>query len=231
MLAGVVGCAECPACLGGFNTACWKGPTGLAWGRHGATATHVVWPERCVLPLPSALSFDSAAVLTCAGGTAYTIVRETRLTAADRLAVVGLGPVGLSLVILAKAMGASVVGIDLDKSRLDQASALGADSVVDASSQDAIAAVRAFSRDADATSPRTAPDNHARAARRSRWRQRADASRWRGSAREHSGPWQCRRSGLCDISGGSFRRRRRAPGSVARGVGDQRRSPLCRPRR
>jgi len=146
MLAGVVGCAECPACLAGFNTACWKGPSGLAWGRHGATATHVVWPERCVLPLPSALSFDAAAVLTCAGGTAYTIVRETRLTADDRLAVVGLGPVGLSLVILAKAMGASVVGIDLDKSRLDQASALGADSVVDASSQDAIAAVRAFSR-------------------------------------------------------------------------------------
>ena len=90
-------------------------PTGLAWGRHGATATHLVWPERCVIPLPSALSFDSAAVLTCAGGTAYTIVRETRLTAGDRLAVVGLGPVGLSLVILAKALGASVVGIDLDK--------------------------------------------------------------------------------------------------------------------
>jgi (R,R)-butanediol dehydrogenase / meso-butanediol dehydrogenase / diacetyl reductase len=146
MLAGVVGCAECPACLEGFNTACWKGPTGLAWGRHGATATHIVWPARYVLALPSALSFDAATVLTCAGGTAYTIVRETRLSSEDRLAIVGLGPVGLSLVILAKAMGASVVGVDLDTRRLEQASALGADSVVDASSQDAIAAVRAFSR-------------------------------------------------------------------------------------
>jgi threonine dehydrogenase-like Zn-dependent dehydrogenase len=145
MLAGVIGCAACPACLAGFNTACWKGPSGLAWGRHGATATHIVWPERCVLPIPTRLSLDAAAVLTCAGGTASTIVRETRLTPDDRVAVVGLGPVGLSLVILAKAMGARVVGIDLDAGRLEQASSLGADSVVDASSQDAVAAVRAFS--------------------------------------------------------------------------------------
>jgi threonine dehydrogenase-like Zn-dependent dehydrogenase len=145
MLAGVVGCWDCPACLVGFNTACWKGPSGLAWGRHGATATHIAWPERCVLPLPNGLSFDAATVLTCAGGTAYTIIRETRLTAEDRVAVVGLGPVGLSLVILAKAVGASVVGVDLDAQRLEQASRLGADRVVDASSQDAVTAVRAFS--------------------------------------------------------------------------------------
>jgi 2-desacetyl-2-hydroxyethyl bacteriochlorophyllide A dehydrogenase len=146
MLAGVVGCAECPACLAGFNTACWKGPSGLAWGRHGATATHIAWPERCVLTLPDSLSFDAAAVLTCAGGTAYTIVRETRLAAGERLAVVGLGPVGLSLVILAKALGVSVIGVDLDARRLEQATALGADSVVDASSQDAVAAVRGWSQ-------------------------------------------------------------------------------------
>jgi threonine dehydrogenase-like Zn-dependent dehydrogenase len=145
MLAGVVGCAECPACLAGFNTACWQGPSGLAWGRHGATATHIAWPERCVLPLPDELSFDAAAVLTCAGGTAYTVVRETRLSPEDRVAVVGLGPVGLSLVILAKALGARVVGVDLDTQRLEQASRLGADCVIDASAQDAVGAVRSFS--------------------------------------------------------------------------------------
>jgi 2-desacetyl-2-hydroxyethyl bacteriochlorophyllide A dehydrogenase len=142
MLAGVVGCASCPACEAGFNTACWKGPTGLAWGRHGATATHVVWPARSVLALPDAIDFDTATVLACAGGTAYTVVRETRLAPGDRLAIVGLGPVGLSLVILAKAVGAWVVGVDLDAQRLAHAESLGADAIVDASSHDAAPFVR-----------------------------------------------------------------------------------------
>jgi L-iditol 2-dehydrogenase len=144
LLAGVVGCGRCGWCRQGYNTACEGGVSGLAWGRHGATATHVVWPAANVFVLPDPMSLDTATVLTCAGGTAYTIVRETNLTGDDTLAIIGLGPVGLSLLILAKSLGVRTVGVDLSAERIEQANDLGLDYAVNAGKEDAVAAVRAW---------------------------------------------------------------------------------------
>src|SRR5438552_1658256 len=63
LLAGVIGCGRCGWCRLGFNTACEGGVSGLAWGRHGATATYVVWPAGNVCVLPDGLSLDTATVL------------------------------------------------------------------------------------------------------------------------------------------------------------------------
>jgi propanol-preferring alcohol dehydrogenase len=145
MLAGVIGCGRCRWCRQGYNTACERGVSGLGWKRHGASATQIVWPATNVLPLPGAMSLDTASVLTCAGGTAYTAVREAGLSGEDSLAIVGLGPVGLCALILAKSLGVRAIGIDIVRGRLEQALDLGLDCAVDAAGEDPVAAVRRWS--------------------------------------------------------------------------------------
>lgn len=48
----------------------------------------------------------------------------------------GLGPVGLCGVLVGKALGARVIGVDLMEERLELALQLGVDEVVDAGSED-----------------------------------------------------------------------------------------------
>ena len=145
MVAGVIGCGRCRWCRQGYNTACERGVSGLGWKRHGASATQLVWPATNILPLPDRISLDTASVLTCGGGTAYTAVREADLTGEDSLAVVGLGPVGLCVVILAKSLGVRTIGIDIVRTRLEQALDLGLDCAVDATNEEPVAAVRRWS--------------------------------------------------------------------------------------
>lgn len=144
LLAGVVSCGRCRWCLRGYNTACEEGPSGLAWNHHGVDAEYAVWPAVNVIKLPDSVSLDTAAVLTCAGGTAYTVARETGLSGEDRLAIVGLGPVGLSLLLFAKSLGVPTIGIDLSPARLKLATDLGLDRAVLGEEEDAAKAVREF---------------------------------------------------------------------------------------
>jgi threonine dehydrogenase-like Zn-dependent dehydrogenase len=60
----------------------------------------------------------------------------------DTLAVFGLGPVGLSAVQLAAAMGARVVALDVTPERRQLVGAFGADSVIDPSAEEPVAALK-----------------------------------------------------------------------------------------
>ena len=61
----------------------------------------------------------------------------------DTVAVIGSGPIGCIHVALAKARGASAVFVvDIDPGRLELSLLFGADALVDASGEDAIAAIR-----------------------------------------------------------------------------------------
>jgi threonine dehydrogenase-like Zn-dependent dehydrogenase len=66
------------------------------------------------------------------------------LSGRDTLAVFGQGPVGLSAVQLATAMGARVIAIDMTKERLAFAKELGADVTLDPSADDPIEALKAL---------------------------------------------------------------------------------------
>lgn len=130
LVAGVVGCGTCDHCTEGCNTACDFGARGLHGAFDGSNGPYVVVPAQNAIPLPDGLSFEVAATLTCAGGTAATILHETNAAAHDAVVIVGLGPVGLSVLLLAKSLGASVAAIDTNAARMEQARVLGADLVV-----------------------------------------------------------------------------------------------------
>lgn len=135
------GCGVCEYCRSGEMSYCRQvrdhGST-----LDGADADYMVTGEVNCLPLPDDYSYAVGAVLACNGGTAFVGMSKVGARVGSSLAVSGLGPVGLCSVLVAKAMGAWVVGIDVSKGRLALAQQLGADAVVDAEAGDVVAEVR-----------------------------------------------------------------------------------------
>jgi len=107
-------------------------------------AEYAVVPATDVFALPDTLELESAAVLGCAVFTAYGAVRHAAgVTVGDRVAVVAAGGVGLNIIAMARAFGASqVIAVDVALDKLEAARAMGASDVVDSSAVDAVAAVR-----------------------------------------------------------------------------------------
>ncbi len=139
------GCGVCPACARGEVVAC---PQDQCYGvsRPGSFAEHMTAGERNCIPLPDSVSFVDGAFMACVGGTAFAALRRLGVAAHDSLAVFGLGPVGLSCVLVGKALGLRVIGVDVLGERVELGKACGADAAVDAGREDVVAAIREFSR-------------------------------------------------------------------------------------
>ena len=125
-----LGCGHCEQCAAGNLMWC-REARGLGGGAHGGDADLLLIDERNALKLPEELSFIDGAAIACVAGTTYSALSKIAPSGRDTLAVVGLGPVGLTGVMFAKAMGARVIGIGRRKIRLDLARELGADEIVD----------------------------------------------------------------------------------------------------
>ncbi len=80
------------------------------------------------------LSYTDGAQVACGFGTVYEGLEKIGMSGNDAVLVVGLGPVGLAALVLAKALGASkLIGVDFVEDRLEVAQNLGlADHVVKA---------------------------------------------------------------------------------------------------
>jgi threonine dehydrogenase-like Zn-dependent dehydrogenase len=138
------GCGVCPHCRTGWSQMCAEGSTVYGVTGHGAHAPYMKVPAHTLVPLPEDLSFSTGAAISCGTGTAYQALRRMNLAGGDTLAIVGQGPVGLSATQLAAAMGARVIALDVSDDRLDRAKEFGADAVINPTSDDAVAAIRAL---------------------------------------------------------------------------------------
>lgn len=85
-------------------------------------------PRKAVIPIPKALPFEVAALLGCAVLTGIGAVRRTAaVKPGESVSVIGLGGVGLSAVIGARAAGAApIIAIDKSDAKRDLALAAGA---------------------------------------------------------------------------------------------------------
>jgi len=83
-------------------------------------------------------------VLGCAIFTAYGAVRHAgELRGGERIAVVAAGGVGINVIQIARAFGASqIIAVDVKDDKLEAARRLGATDVVNATTTDAVARVR-----------------------------------------------------------------------------------------
>ncbi|HJQ57617.1 MAG TPA: alcohol dehydrogenase catalytic domain-containing protein, partial [Vineibacter sp.] len=137
------GCGVCQHCLVGWTQLCTKGGM-IVYGAtgHGGHAPYIKVPASTLVPLPDALSYETGAAISCGTGTAYGALQRINLSGRDTIAIFGQGPVGLSATQLAAAMGARVIALDVSPERLARAREFGADTVVDPSKTDAVAAIK-----------------------------------------------------------------------------------------
>ncbi|MFP6748457.1 MAG: zinc-binding dehydrogenase [Alphaproteobacteria bacterium] len=144
------GCGVCNDCRAGWSQLCPGGITVFGVTGHGAHAPYMKVPARTLVPLPDELSFETGAAISCGTGTAFGALRRIGLSGRDTLAIFGQGPVGLSAVQLATAMGARVIAIDVGVERLELARKFGAETCIDASADDPVAAIKELTHGAGA---------------------------------------------------------------------------------
>jgi NADPH2:quinone reductase len=104
----------------------------VAFTRTGAFAERLVVPGSIVTPIPDALSFDVAATLPLAFGTAmHALIDRAQLAKGDTLLVLGAsGGVGLAAVMIGKALGARVIAAASTDEKLALCRTHGADDVI-----------------------------------------------------------------------------------------------------
>lgn len=128
-----VGCGQCSSCRAGYLNTCSSGftPGFTHWGSF-AQLVAIDYADVNLVAVPDALSSVDAAALGCRFVTAFrAVVDRGRVGEGDWLAIYGCGGVGLSSVMIGKAMGARVVAIDIDPASLALATELGADAAVE----------------------------------------------------------------------------------------------------
>lgn len=105
----------------------WVGRTVVAHtGGRGGYAEQIALPVGSISVVPDGLPLDGAAALLHDGVTAMAVLDTTKVTAADRVLVVGAsGGLGIMLLQLAHARGALVVGTARDPAKLRRLRDLG----------------------------------------------------------------------------------------------------------
>ena len=99
-----------------------------AGGGFAVHAEYAVVPRNLLTPLPKHVDFESAAFATL-GAIAMHGFRLAEPQVGERVAVIGLGLLGLLAAQIASAAGCNVLGIDLDPRRIKLASSLGLQAV------------------------------------------------------------------------------------------------------
>jgi len=150
-------CGACAACATDGRLPCTVGSAANTAGtlvggavrlRHGsapvhhhlgvsAFATHAVVHRTSVVPVDDDVPADVAALLGCAvltGGGA--VINAGRPAPGDRVAVVGLGGVGMAALLVALALGHEVLGVDPVPAKLELARGFGATAATPADALD-----------------------------------------------------------------------------------------------
>jgi alcohol dehydrogenase len=137
----VCGCGTCPQCESGNHQVCDNQfqPGFTHWGSF-AQYVAIDYADINLVRLPDELDFVTAASLGCRFVTSFrAVVDQGQVSAGQWVAVHGCGGVGLSAIMIARAMNARVVAIDIDDEKLEFARGIGAEALVNAAKVDSVA--------------------------------------------------------------------------------------------
>lgn len=126
------GCGTCGFCAAGLYQHCDK-RSGFGNPRlPGSDAEYMVCDGVNALVLPDKLSFIDGSFVACIAGTAYRALKKLNLNAHTSLCIYGLGPVGLTALVLAKAMRPKkIICVDPNPERRELGKMHGADYALD----------------------------------------------------------------------------------------------------
>jgi alcohol dehydrogenase len=124
----VCACGSCSQCASGNHQVCER-QTQPGFTHWGSFAEYVAIDNADVnlVRLPDDLDYVTAASLGCRFATSFrALVDQGRVSAGQWVVVHGCGGVGLSAVMIASALGANVVAVDISDEKLEFARSLGA---------------------------------------------------------------------------------------------------------
>ncbi len=130
----VCGCGTCPQCASGNHQVCDRQfqPGFTHWGSF-AEYVAIDYADVNLVRLPEALDFATAASLGCRFVTSFrAVIDQGQVSAGDWVSVHGCGGVGLSAIMIAAALRARVVAVDIDDEKLEFATSIGAEAVINA---------------------------------------------------------------------------------------------------
>ncbi|MFA6293532.1 MAG: NAD(P)-dependent alcohol dehydrogenase [Victivallales bacterium] len=121
-------CGECDQCKVGRPHTCRKLRfLGCPKQAAGCLSEYIVMPEECCFKIKDSMSFEEAAISEPLAIGVYAVKRSIPMKGA-KIAILGAGPIGLSILLPAKAQGAEKVFMtDKIDSRLQLAKKMGAD--------------------------------------------------------------------------------------------------------
>jgi propanol-preferring alcohol dehydrogenase len=134
------GCGRCRYCMAGMSNVCDAPGT-----RTGGFAQYasIGGADFNAIPLPDDVTFEEGAAMGCRFMTSYHGVADRgEVKGGDWVVVNGCGGIGLSAVQVAAALGAQVIAVDLDETKLSRARAEGAVETIDATAGDVPARVK-----------------------------------------------------------------------------------------
>lgn len=134
----VCGCGTCPQCVSGNHQVCDTQfqPGFTHWGSF-AECVAINYADVNLVRLPDELDYATAASLGCRFATSFrAIVAQGKVSGGQWVAVHGCGGVGLSAIMIANALGASVVALDISKEKLDLARSVGAAAAINVTDVD-----------------------------------------------------------------------------------------------
>jgi D-arabinose 1-dehydrogenase-like Zn-dependent alcohol dehydrogenase len=142
----VCGCGRCEWCRTGNAQVCpdQQQPGFTHWGSFAEyVALHAA--DTNLVRIPDEVDFATAASLGCRFATAYrALAGRARVAEGEWVTVIGAGGVGLSAVMIARALGGRVIAVDRNPEALSVAAELGAEQTLLADGADIPAAVAAL---------------------------------------------------------------------------------------
>jgi alcohol dehydrogenase, propanol-preferring len=134
-------CGACEFCQAGMETICKRGES-TGYSKPGGYAEYMTAPADFVARLDRDANLYEVAPILCAGVTTYRGLKRTNARPGQWMAVIGIGGLGHIAVQYARAMGLRVAAVDVSDDKLKLAKRLGAEVLVDATKEDAPAAVQ-----------------------------------------------------------------------------------------
>ncbi len=127
----IAGCGVCHDCREGWMISCTNPERGAyGWQHDGGHADYMVADQSVLVKLPDELTYVDGAMVACGFGTAYAACLRAKVSGGDRVLITGLGPVGLGMAMICRALGAQVWGVEMTPERAQMAMDLGVEKVV-----------------------------------------------------------------------------------------------------
>lgn len=144
----VSGCGSCDQCHSGNHQICdhQSQPGFTHWGSF-AEYTKLDYADTNLVKIPLEISNETASILGCRFITSFrAVVEQGKVQGGQFVVVHGCGGVGLSAIMIANALGAQVIAVDIDPDTLALTQELGAIATINGKTQDVVGEVQELTK-------------------------------------------------------------------------------------